>query len=146
MGHYPIIPGGFPGIPDYPKLYFVFQRTNINQQLLKGVPSGSIGTCHPSGWIQTSIFTDRLKNFISITKPSEDSPVLLLPDKSSSHQKEYWRDKHCKENHVAILCLPPHTTHKLQQLDETLMGPCKGYCCEGIRLWMRKKTRPVKSL
>ena len=38
-----------------------------------------------------------------------------------------------KENHVTLLCLPSHTTHKLQPLDRTFRGPLKTYNSEKVR-------------
>lgn len=35
----------------------VFPRKNMKEELLDGAPAGSISACHPSGWIQTHIFT-----------------------------------------------------------------------------------------
>ncbi|KAK9720012.1 DDE superfamily endonuclease [Popillia japonica] len=32
-----------------------------------------------------------------------------------------------RENHVSIISLPPHSTHKLQPLDKTFMGSFKAY-------------------
>lgn len=56
----------------------IFPRKKMTQILMKGAPSGSIGRCHPSGWIQTNLFTDWFHHFIEKTQPTEASPVLLI--------------------------------------------------------------------
>lgn len=48
-----------------------------------------------------------------------------------------------RENNVDIVSLPPHTTHKLQALDKTFMGPLKAYYSEEIRMWIRDNNRPL---
>jgi hypothetical protein len=35
----------------------IFPRKNMKEELMDGAPAGSISACHPSGWIQTHIFT-----------------------------------------------------------------------------------------
>ncbi|KAB0795819.1 hypothetical protein PPYR_09880, partial [Photinus pyralis] len=47
------------------------------------------------------------------------------------------------ENLVNILCLPPHSTHKLQRLDKSFMGPLKVYYSEEIRIWIRQNQRAL---
>ncbi|KAJ8886439.1 hypothetical protein PR048_012650 [Dryococelus australis] len=42
-----------------------------------------------------------------------------------------------KYGNVTILCLPPHTTHKMQPLDKTLMGALKTYYNEEVHTWLR---------
>ena len=37
------------------------------------------------------------------------------------------------ENHISLVCLPPKTTHRLQPLDRTFLGPLKTYYSEEIR-------------
>ncbi|KAJ8894101.1 hypothetical protein PR048_006711 [Dryococelus australis] len=47
-----------------------------------------------------------------------------------------------RENNVIILCLPPHTIHKMQPLDKT-MGALKTYYNEEVRTWLRHSGRPL---
>lgn len=46
----------------------VFPRKNMKAELLDGAPPGTIGGCHPSGWIQPELFTKWLIHFMSIVK------------------------------------------------------------------------------
>lgn len=45
----------------------IFPGKRILELLMKGVTSGAIGWCQPSGWIQANIFTD------------EGSPYHIIP-------------------------------------------------------------------
>lgn len=44
-------------VGSYVPLLIVWPRKNMNEDLMDGTPSGSVFACHPSGWIQTNIFT-----------------------------------------------------------------------------------------
>lgn len=48
-----------------------------------------------------------------------------------------------RENHVTLLCLPPHTTHRMQPLDKSVMGALKAYYNEEIRQFLRQNNRPI---
>ncbi|XP_072379870.1 uncharacterized protein [Diabrotica undecimpunctata] len=98
----------------------IFPNKNINQQLMKGAPPGSIMAVHSSGWIQSNIFT--IWFHIDTVKPTEKSPVLLIRDGHYSHTRNIEVIDLARDNHVTIIVLPPHCTHKLQPLDKTYMG------------------------
>lgn len=66
---------------------FVFPRKNMKAELLDGAPAGSIAECHPSGWIQSHIFTRWVQHFINHVKPSKEDPVLLILDGHYSHTR-----------------------------------------------------------
>mgnify|MGYP000238704544 CR=1 FL=1 len=42
----------------------IFPWKNMNQQLMKGAPPGSVGICHPSGWVQSDLFSQWFEHFI----------------------------------------------------------------------------------
>lgn len=121
----------------------IFPRKNMTDTLMKGAPPGSIGRCHPSGWIQSNLFTDWFNHFVSKTKPSKDDPILLILDGHHTHTKNIDIIDIARENHVTIVSLPPHTTHKLQPLDRSFMGPLKHHYSENIRQWMLHNNRPL---
>jgi len=54
----------------------VFPRKYMKPELMNGTPPGSIHVCHPSGWIQSEIFTQCFLHFIKHTKPTKK---ILLP-------------------------------------------------------------------
>lgn len=91
----------------------IFPRTNMNHLLMKGCPPGAIGAAHPSGWIQNHLFTQWFTHFIEHVKPSASSPVLLILDGHYSHTRHIDIIDLARGNHVTIVRLPPHCTHKL---------------------------------
>ena len=123
--------------------FIIFPRKNMSAQLMRGCPPGSVGVAHPSGWIQMNIFTDWFKHFIKHTNPTPESKVLLILDGHYSHTRNIDIIDIARENNVDIVSLPPHTTHKLQPLDKTFMGPLKTYYSEEIRMWIRHNNRPL---
>lgn len=48
-----------------------------------------------------------------------------------------------REYHVSIMSLPPHSSHKLQPLDRSFMGPLKTYYSEIVRQFIRETGRKV---
>lgn len=115
----------------------IFPRKNMKAELLNGAPPGTIAACHVSGWIQSYIFTNWLQHFISHVKPSEADPVLLILDGHYSHTRNVDLINLARQNHVIILSLPPHSTHKMQPLDLAFMGPLKTYYSQEIENWLR---------
>lgn len=119
----------------------IFPRKRDHPLLMKGAPPGAIHACHPSGWIQTDLFTKWFKHFLNHVKPSATSPVLLVLDGHSSHTRNIELIDLARANNVQLLSLPPHSSHKIQPLDRTFMSPFKKYFSEEIRQWMRNKTQ-----
>ncbi|XP_052744306.1 uncharacterized protein LOC128199326 [Bicyclus anynana] len=103
---------------------FIFPRKRMTPTLEKDGPTGAIYKCSDNGWINEELFLQWLKHFTHFTKPSAEEPILLVLDNHASHISlsiyEY-----CKENHVHMLSLPPHTSHRMQPLDVSFFGPFK---------------------
>lgn len=103
---------------------FIFPRKRLTPLLEKDGPTGALYKCSDNGWINEHLFLEWLSHFKQHTKPSEDEPVLLILDNHASHISlsiyEY-----CKRNHIHMLSLPPHTSHKMQPLDVSFFGPLK---------------------
>ncbi len=123
----------------------IFPRTNRCVQLEKDGPSNAIYAYHPSGWIQTELFTMWFEHFISKTKPSAEDPVLLLLDGHYTHVRNLDVIQTARKNHVIILSIPPHSSHKMQPLDKTFNGPLKTYYSEEIRQFVKREARPVSA-
>ncbi|KAJ4429070.1 hypothetical protein ANN_26071 [Periplaneta americana] len=121
----------------------IFPRKNMSDQLMRGSPPGAVGFAHPSGWVQSNIFAQWLMHFIEKVAPKEESPVLLILDGHYSHVRNLDVIDMARANHITIISLPPHSSHKMQPLDKTFMGPLRNYYSEEIRLWLRKNQRPV---
>jgi hypothetical protein len=93
----------------------VFPRIKVKQELMDGAPADSISACRPSGCIQTDIhvFTEWFGHFVHYVKPSADDPVLLIGDGHYSHARNLDVVEKAREHSVAIVSLPPHSTHKM---------------------------------
>lgn len=115
----------------------IFPRKNMKMELMNGAPLGSIYACHPSGWIQTDIFTEWFRHFLLHVKPTEEDPAVLVLDGHFTHTRNIELINLARENHVSIVCLPPHSTHKMQPLDVAFMGPLKTFYAQEIESWLR---------
>jgi hypothetical protein len=115
----------------------LFPRKNIKQELMNGTPPGLIYPCHPSGWIQSEIFSQWFIHFIKHTKPTKEGSVFLVLDGHCSHTTNLEVISLARKNHVDIICLPPHSTHEMQPLDKAFMGPLKTFYCQEIEKWLR---------
>ena len=72
---------------------------------MDGAPTGSFSACHPSGWIQTDIFTKWFYHIFHFIKPSADDPVLLIVDGHHSHAKNLDVVDNAREHSVSIVSL-----------------------------------------
>lgn len=115
----------------------IFPRKNFKAELMDGAPPGSVGKCHPSGWIQSYLFTQWMDHFITHVKPSLEDPVILILDGHYTHTRNMDVIVKARENHIILICLPPHSTHKIQPLDVAFMGPLKTYYCKEIETWLK---------
>ncbi|XP_055523893.1 uncharacterized protein LOC129717770 [Wyeomyia smithii] len=106
---------------------FIFARHRMNDALKVGAPEGSVFTCNPSGWSTLTTCSSWFDHFLSHTRPSVDSPVLLILDGHSTHTRNLQMLEKAKKNFVRIISIPPHTSHKVQPLDVALMGPLKSH-------------------
>jgi len=115
----------------------VFPRKNMKQELMNGIPPGSIHACHPLGWIQSEIFSQWFLLFMKHTKPTKEDPVILVLEGHYSHTRNLQFVTLARENHVDIICLPTHSSHKMQPFDKAFMEPLKTFYCQEIEKWLR---------
>lgn len=116
---------------------FVFPRVRMDNDLTKDAPAGSVFDAQPSGWITKDSFLKWLVLFVERVNPTEESPALLIVDGHSSH-KDLDVITFAKQHHIHMLSIPPHTSHKLQPLDRTVMKPFKNAYHEACSCWMRQ--------
>jgi len=123
--------------------FFVFPRVNYKEHFVKDGPPNSSGDANPSGWMTDVTFAKFAKHFVKHAAPSASNPTLLIYDNHQSHLNaatlEYF-----KEQHVTIVSLPPHCSHKLQPLDCSVFGPLKKYYNSAADAWMSEN--PGKSM
>src|SRR5215469_16473188 len=91
----------------------IFKRKRMTDLLLRGSPPGSIGGCSDNGWINSDLFVKWLQHFIASVKASVTNRVLLILDGHSSH-KSLAAIELARSTGVSMVCLPPHTTHRMQ--------------------------------
>ncbi|XP_074030793.1 tigger transposable element-derived protein 6 isoform X2 [Leptinotarsa decemlineata] len=103
---------------------FIFPRKRLTPLLEKDGPAGALYKCSDNGWINENLFIEWLVHFKQHAKPSADEPILLILDKYASHISLFIY-KYCKYNHIHMLSLPPHTSHRMQPLDVSFFGPLK---------------------
>lgn len=71
---------------------------------------------HSTGWMTAASFLVWFRKFVEFSKASKDFPVLLILDGHSTHTKNLEVIDYARESGVSLLCLPPHSSHRLQPL------------------------------
>lgn len=117
--------------------FLIFPRVRMKQELKDGAPPGTGFACHPSGWMQLSIFTEWFLHFLAHTKPSVDDPALLIMDGHMTHIKNLDVIRLARDNYVTIVVLPPHCSHRMQPLDVSFMKPLNAYYVRAIETFLR---------
>lgn len=121
-------------VGNYIPPHFVFPRKKFYQRFVRDGPVGCIGSCSGSGCMQEADFTLFLKHFVSHTKPTPDSKVLLLLDDDASHLSVEGFE-YCQENGVVLFSFPPNCSHKLQPLEQSVFGPLKNGLSSAMDHW-----------
>jgi hypothetical protein len=124
----------------------IFPRKRKQKEFELGLPPGGWAEVSDSGWITSELFLAWLHKFIAFSKASKQSPVLLIFDGHSTHTKSLEVIDLARENGVVLLCLPPHTSHRLQPLDLTFFRPLSVYYGDELRKWLRCNPGKVVTL
>ncbi|KAJ8958628.1 hypothetical protein NQ318_016353, partial [Aromia moschata] len=97
----------------------IYPRKRMAATLQKNGPIGTSFRCLKNGWINSELFVEWLKHFEQHVKPTDINPILLVLDNHASHIsiRAY---NFCKEKHIHMVSLPPHTSDNLQPLDLTV--------------------------
>jgi hypothetical protein len=74
--------------------------------------------------------------FFHLRKSSADDPVWLVVDGHYSHTRHLDVVSIARERNVAIVSLPPHSTHKMQTREVGFMAPTKTYYAQEIATWL----------
>ncbi|KAB0803043.1 hypothetical protein PPYR_00013 [Photinus pyralis] len=69
--------------------------------------------------------------------------VLLILDNHASHLYLPVIN-FCRDNFITLLSFPPHTSHKLQQLDRGVYGPLKKFYNNSCDQWMKNNPGAVE--
>lgn len=113
----------------------IFPRTHFKPHMLRNAPPGSLGLATPSGWMNSELFVEVMRHFISHTNTSLENPTLLLFDNHESHLSLECIDL-AKSNGVTILTFPPHCSNKLQPLDVSVYFSFKAHYNRAVDSWL----------
>jgi hypothetical protein len=94
---------------------WILQSTPPNWKFLTS-NSGWTSDSHAFEWL-TTLFDPE-------TRRLDEKRRLLILDGHGSHLTARFI-AFCLDAHIDLVCLPPHTSHKLQPLDVSLFGPLK---------------------
>lgn len=115
----------------------IYPRVRMKPQFADGTPPGTLSTCHKSGWMQLELFTQWFEHFLLHTQASKSNPALLILDGHKTHTQNITVIDRARENGVTILCLPPHTSHRMQPLDVSFMAPLTTFYTQEVEMWLR---------
>lgn len=118
------IVGGISATGVYVPPLFIFPRQRVQDHYKTGAPAGSCFLGNSSGWMTKETFLKYLEHFEKHARPSENHPVLLIMDNHASHTS-LESINYCREHHIVLLGIPPHTSGRLQPLDVGVFGPLK---------------------
>ncbi|CAI6358862.1 unnamed protein product [Macrosiphum euphorbiae] len=90
----------------------------MDSKLTKNGPPGALYECSKNGWTNDEIFLIWVKNFSDYSNPTAEKPVLLIPDNHGSHIT-LAAFQYCRDNHIVMLSLRPHSSHRMQPFDVT---------------------------
>jgi hypothetical protein len=102
----------------------VYKAANVYQAWKERGPKGAHYYCYQSGWFDACLFD---KWFFKLLLPKlkhQTGKKLLISDNLSFHLSMAIINA-CKVNNIAFVCLPLHSTIKLQPLDVGVFGPIK---------------------
>ncbi|KAJ3792319.1 DDE superfamily endonuclease-domain-containing protein, partial [Lentinula aff. detonsa] len=107
---------------------FVFPGARMHQEWMN-VDNDILIATSENGWTDNEIgFQWFRQSFVPqatarrTAQGTADKPILLIFDGHSSHISTEWIDLALERN-IVLLCLPSHTTHRLQPLDVGCFGP-----------------------
>lgn len=122
----------------------IFKGKRFLPEFSDGFPNGSLITMTDSGWINEEAFMKWLQHFEAHRVPG---PCILLLDGHASH-KTLQALQFCEDHNINMICLPSHTTHRLQPLDRSFFKPLKSYYDNECMSFMRntKGERKISKL
>ena len=118
-------------------------RNELRNHFHKTFEEGLFGNSE-SGWMDTKLFTDWLKNGFNkcLKKQHVRRPILLLIDGAKVHLS-IEASEFCAKNKIILYTLYPNTTHLIQPLDLVLMGLIKKIYKEEMCKWVTENIGKV---
>lgn len=99
-----------------------------------------------NGWTNNAVGLDWIKHFDRHTASRTKGiyRLLTLDGHDSHHSTEF--ELYCKDNKIITLCMPPHSSHRLQALDVGCFGPLKQAYGRQIEALMRSNINHISKL
>lgn len=108
------------------QLMVIFDRKALKPDMTVGEVPGTFYGLSESGWMDSELFEEWFKHHFLRYAPPIRPLILLLDGHSSHYQPNFIRTALAEK--VIIFCLPPHSTHILQPLDNGVFGSLKKQC------------------
>ena len=101
-------------------------RSNLWAKWTQGGPAGTMFSISDSRWTEEANFREWFKRLFvpSVSHLLTSGPVILFVEGHGSHISYDLVTTSLKDN-IVIMCLPPHSSHVLQPLNVTCLGPIK---------------------
>ena len=119
----------------------IFDRKTLKPDMTIGEVPGTFYGLSDNGWMDAELFEEWFKNHFLVHAPPARPLLLLLDGHSSHYQPELLRIAAAER--VVLFCLPPHTTHILQPLDNGVFGSIKRNWNEACHLFCSKNPGQV---
>ena len=103
----------------------IFDRKHLQLEMTAGEVPGTFYGLSEKGWMDGELFEEWFKHHFLVHAPPS-RPLLLLLDGHVSHYNLNVL-RMAAEEEIIIFCLPPHTTHLLQPLDNGLFASLKSH-------------------
>ncbi|XP_062537025.1 tigger transposable element-derived protein 6-like [Armigeres subalbatus] len=121
----------------------IFPRARLTESLKTGAPPETLFSCNGSGWMTMTDFNTWFNHFLEHSRPTAAAPVLLILDGHVTHTKNIAFLKKAQQNHVTVVSLPPHCSHRMQPLDVSFMAPLKSSFSKAIEAFLRRNPGKV---
>ena len=119
-----------------PPMIIFPQKTAVPDTCQGGAPAGTLFKSSENGWINSQLFLEYIQFLIKELPPKR--PVLFIQDGHASHLSLDVIDL-ARANDMHLLCLPAHTTHILQPLDEGVFKSFKNAFSKACREYTAEK-------
>ena len=121
-------------IGQYIPPFVIMKGKRFHNEYQDGFPNGTKVVMSDSGWMNEETFLQWLFHFEEFRVPG---PCVLILDGHVSH-RSLGALKFCEEKSIHLICLPSHTTHRLQPLDRSFFKPLKSYYNEACNNFIHR--------
>ena len=125
--------------------HYLFFLVNAIKIVLNGTSNRAIGTCNESGLINESVSLEFIDHIIKYSTCTVQEPILIILNNHYSYCSSSVVEK-AKDSGIASLTLSPHTSHKLQPLDVSVLGPLKVFHGNAVDEWLRSHPGKMVSI